>query len=256
MSKTYVILPDPHAHPAYSNERADWVGKLLLDVKPDVFINLGDLADMESLSSYDKGKRDFQGRTYKADIDAGLDFNERLFAPLRAQKRRLPATVFIEGNHENRIERALDLSPELVGTISFDDLDLRKDYDEIIRYTGTTPGSLELDGIQFAHYMVSGVMGRPIGGEHPAYTLISKKFQSCVVGHTHVFDYCVRSDGNGRDVQGLVAGCFIDYAPKWAGEVSKMWVPGLAVLRNVESGMFDLQWISINSLKKEYGNGA
>lgn len=247
-------MPDPHAHPKHNNDRASYVGQLLLDIKPDIFVNIGDLADMESLSSYDKGKRDFQGRTYRADIDAALDFSERLFQPLRNQKRRLPHSVFIEGNHENRIERALDLSPELVGTISFDDLDLKKDYDQIVRYRGQTPGTIEIEGIQFAHYMVSGIMGRPVGGEHPAYSLISKKFQSCVVGHSHVFDYCVRSNGNGRDIQGLVGGCLIDYDPVWAGEISKLWVPGVSILRNVVDGQFDLQWVSLNSLKRTYGN--
>lgn len=247
-------MPDAHAHPKYPNDRADWVGRLLLDLKPDVFINMGDIADMASLSSYDKGKREFQGRTYKADIDAAREFNERVMSPIRRAKRKQPRKVFLEGNHENRIERALDLSPELVGTISFDDLGLKRDYDDIVRYRGNTPGAIELDGIQFAHYLTSGVMGRPIGGEHPAYTLISKRFQSCVVAHTHVLDYCVRSDGNGRNVQGLVTGCYLDYSPEWAGEVTKLWVPGVAILRNVEDGQYDLQWISINSLKKEYAD--
>lgn len=255
MSKTFVILPDPHAHPDHHNDRAILVGRLISDLKPDVFINMGDLADMSSLSSYDKGKRDFQGRTYKADIDAALDFDYKLWEPLKKSKRKLPYRIFIEGNHEQRIERALDLSPELTGTISFNDLQLGKNYDRVIRYDGNTPGTIELDGIQFAHYLVSGVMGRAIGGEHPAYTLISKRFQSCVVSHSHVLDYCHRSNGNGRSVQGLVAGCLVDYHAEWAGEVNKLWVPGIAILRNVEHGEFDLQWVSLKSLKEQYGDG-
>jgi hypothetical protein len=246
-------MPDSHAHPEHNNKRAEYVGRLLLDLKPDVFVNIGDTWDMASLSSYDKGKRDFHGRTYAADIASGLDFNERLFAPLRNQKRRLPQSVFIIGNHEQRIDRALDLSPELVGTISYSDLDLGRDYDIVVGYTGNTPGTIELDGIQFAHFMVSGIMGRPIGGEHPAYTLISKKFQSCVVGHSHVLDYCVRSDGNGRNVQGLVSGCLVDYSPDWAGEIAKLWVPGVSILRNVENGEFDWEWISLKRLEQAYG---
>lgn len=249
---THLVIPDCHAHPEHNNNRADWLGKLVVDLRPDVLINLGDTWDMDSLNSYDKGKRDFHSKTYARDIAAGLDFSERMFAPIRRLKKRQPRKVFILGNHEQRIERALDLSPELVGTLSYNDLDINRDYHDFVNYNGGTPGTILIDGVLYGHFMASGVMGRPVGGEHPAYTLISKKFQSCTVGHTHVFDYCVRSDGGGRDVQGLVAGCYIDYSPRWAGEITKMWVPGVAICRNVEGGQYDLQWISLDALRKEY----
>lgn len=255
MSKTVLVLPDSHAHPKHNNERASWVGKLMLDLKPDIFVNIGDQWDMQSLSSYDKGKRDFQGRTYADDIASGLDFSERLFAPLRGQKRKLPRSIYLIGNHEQRIDRALDLSPELEGTISYADLDLKRDYDTIVNYSGQTPGSIEIEGIQFAHFFISGIMGRPIGGMHPAYSCISTKYQSCVAGHSHTFDYAVRSNGNGKLIQGLVSGCYVDYQPSWAGEVTKMWVPGVSILRGVEDGQFDFQWVSLKELKKEFGNG-
>lgn len=249
---THLVIPDCHAHPDHNNNRADWLGKLVVDLRPDVLINLGDTWDMDSLNSYDKGKRDFHSKTYARDIAAGLDFSERMFAPIRRLKKRQPRKVFILGNHEQRIERALDLSPELVGTLSYNDLDIARDYHDFVDYNGTVPGSILIDGILYGHFMASGVMGRPAGGEHPAYTLISKKFQSCTVGHTHIFDYCVRSDGSGRNVQGFVAGCYLDYAPRWAGELFKMWVPGVGVCRNVEAGQYDFQWISLDALKKEY----
>jgi hypothetical protein len=251
----HLVIPDPHAHPKHHNERADWLGRLILDLKPDVVINMGDQFDMPSLSSYDKGKRDFEGRTYAADINAGLDFSERLFTPVRRARKKRPRRVYIEGNHDNRIERALDLSPELVGTISFNDYDLKRDYDDVVRYNGNTPGIINIDGVNYSHFLVSGVMGRPIGGEHPAYTLISKQFQSCTVAHTHVFDYCVRSNARGGLVMGLVAGCYLDYRADWAGEINNLWVRGVAICRNVEGGSYDLQWVSMEALKKEYGNG-
>lgn len=204
---------------------------------------------------YDKGKRDFQNRTYAADIDAGLDFSERLFAPIRHAKKRQPTKIYIEGNHDQRIERALDLSPELVGTVSFNDLDLKRDYDEIVRYEGDTPGTITVDGVTYAHFFISGVMGRALGGEHPAYTLLAKQFLSCTAAHSHTFDYCVRADANGHPVMGLVAGCFLDYNAEWAGERNRLWTRGVAICRDVEDGAYDLQWISMAALKQEYDNG-
>lgn len=252
MSKTYIVIGDQHAHPNYSNERADWLSKLIIDVKPDVVVNIGDAADMSSLSSYDKGKRDFQGRSYKKDIDSHLDFQERVWEPVRARKKKMPHTVVLEGNHEHRVERALDLSPELTGTIGFADYRFGDYYDDVIRYEGSTPGVVELDGILFAHYFITGVSGRPIGGERPAHMLIDKTGTSCIAGHLHTLDYATRTNVAGRTRNGLVVGCYQDYNSPWAGEINKIWRPGIAILRNVEDGNFDFQWVSLNAMRKEY----
>ena len=252
MGKTHLIIPDQHAHPDFNNDRADWLGEFIKDLKPDVVINMGDAADFSSLSSYDKGKRSFHGRTYKNDLDAHLDFQERMFNPLHKSKKRLPRLVVLEGNHERRIEKALDLSPELQGTVSFNDLDFSKYYHDVVRYEGGTPGVIEIDGIRYAHYFVSGIMGRNVAGEHPAYSLLTKQFHSCTQGHTHTLDYCVRTSADGKRLMGLVCGVFQDYNSPWAGVVNSIWWRGLIVKRNVVNGQYDPEFISINSLKKEY----
>ena len=192
MSNTYVILPDQHAVSYFPSDRADWAGKFIADLKPDVVMNMGDAIDLESLSSYDKGKRSFHGKSYKKDLDAHLDFQERLWAPIKATKKKLPHRVFLEGNHENRIERALDLSPELAGTIGFGDFLFDKYYDEVVRYDGGLPGIYKRDGILFAHFFPTGVSGRPIGGERPAHMLLAKNGMSSIAAHSHTVDVATR----------------------------------------------------------------
>lgn len=216
-------------------------------------INLGDMFDMPSMSGYDKGKKSFQGRAFKKDIEAGLDFDERLWSPIKKAKKKRPRRVFIEGNHEQRLKRLLDMQPELEGTVGFGDFDLNRHYDNIVEYDGQTPGIIEIDGITYCHFAVSGVMGRPVGGEHPAYSLLTKQFTSITCGHIHVFDHCVRSDISGRKINGLVAGVYQDYDSDWAGEINKLWSRGVVVKRNVDKGQYDLQWISLKTLEKEYG---
>ncbi len=255
MSKVHLVIPDPHGHPEHNNDRADWLGRLILDIKPDVVINLGDMFDMASMSGYDKGKKSFHGRSFRKDLDAGLDFDERLWAPLRAAKKRKPYSVFLEGNHENRLKKMLELQPELEGTVGFEDFGLKRNYHEVVEYEGQTPGTIEVDGINYAHFFVSGVMGRPIGGEHPAYSLLTKQFVSCTAGHTHVLDFAERSTVTGKKIFGCVAGVYQDYNSDWAGEVNKIWTRGVVVKRNVEDGQYDFQWISIDALRKEYGDG-
>lgn len=251
----HLVIPDPHAKPGHHNKRAEWVGRLINDLKPDVVINLGDTADMPSLSSYDRGTKAFQGRTYQADIEAHGDFQDRLWSTVRKSKKRMPLRVTLIGNHEQRIERAVNVQPELEGVISYDDLELDKWYDVVVPYEGSTPGSVEIDGVTYAHYLVSGVACRAISGENLGAALIAKKHSSCTVGHNHTFDYAIRTRANGKKIMGLCAGVFQDYKAPFAGEANKLWHPGVVIKRNVEGGVYDIQTVSLAQLKREYGGG-
>lgn len=250
---THIVIPDPHADPRYNNDRADWMGQLIKDVKPDVVVNLGDSADMSSLSSYDKGKRSFQGRSYKADIEAHLNFQDRLWQPIFQTKKKLPYGVVLEGNHEHRVERALDLSPELTGTIGFQDFEFDAYYNTVVRYEGGTPGIIAIDGINYAHYFVTGVQGRPSSGLYPAAHLNNKQSASCIQGHTHTLDYSVSTDVSGKKIMSIVAGCGFDYESDWAGNANRFYWRGVIILHNVENGVFDPEFVSMERLRKAYG---
>jgi hypothetical protein len=253
MTKTHLVIPDQHAHYKHNNKRAELLGKLILDVKPDVVINIGDCFDMPSLSSYDKGRKGFAGRTYRADIDAGIDFNDRLWGTVKSAKKRLPYRLFFIGNHEERIGRAIDLQPELEGAISYDDLKLNEYYDEVIHYEGRTPGSREVDGVTYAHYFVSGVMGRPVGGLHPGHSLLASHHQSVTCGHSHLADLCFRPTTSRGKIIGLVSGCYQDYVSDWCGkEIQKLWWSGVVIKRGVENGVYSPQFISLEDIKREY----
>ncbi len=253
MGRTHLVIPDPHAHPDYSNERFDWLAKLIIDVKPDVVVNLGDHFDMPSLSGYDKGTKGFEGRRFIKDIASGLEAHERMWEPVKRTKKRMPYRVVLEGNHEKRLKSAVNKTPELDGAISFSQFEFERWYDNIVEYQGQTPGIVTIDGVNYAHYFVSGVMGRPIGGEHPAYSLLTKEFTSCTCGHVHTADYSVRTTVDGRKIHGLVAGVYQDYHSDWAGEVNKLWWRGVVVKRGVHDGAYDPQFISLDQLRKEYG---
>lgn len=251
---THIVFSCAHAHHEHNNDRAIWLGQLILDIKPDVVINLGDLADMPSLSSFDKGTRAAMGKTYQKDIDAALDFQEKFQSPIAKQKKKRPRYVFLEGNHEHRIEKAINAAPELEGAIGLDDLELDSFYDDIVLYDGGTPNSINVDGVFYSHFFPSGAMGRAIGGEHTAYTLVQKTGSSCTQGHTHEFDYCVRSRVDGSKMQCAAVGCYQDYTNDWAGKIATHWDRGLMIKRMVEDGAYDHEWISLKTIKQEYGN--
>lgn len=249
MAKTVVVLPDSHAHPDYNNDRYEWLGKLLADLNPDYLVDIGDFWDMPSLCSYDKGKRGFENRRYHLDIESGIDAQDKLLHWVRKSKRKQPKRIRCLGNHEHRINRVLELDPILDGTISTKDFQSREYGFEEYPFLEIA----EVEGVQFSHYFASGIMGRPIGGENLARAILAKQHQSATQGHSHLFDYAVRTRGDGRKIHGLSCGVFQDYIPKFAGQSARFWASGICIKRGVDNGQYDLEWVSMKRLKETYG---
>jgi hypothetical protein len=261
IGRTHLVIPDSHSNPNHNNDRFDWLGKLILDIRPDVIVNIGDGADMASLCSYDFGKKSFEGRRYKNDIAASINANERVHKPIQAyneiqrsnhKTRYKPEWHYLIGNHEHRITKVAESQPNLEGVVSIDDLRLEEFGWQVHPFLKP----VRIDGVTYAHYFSSGVMGRPVGGEHPAHALITKKLTSCVMGHTHTRDHSERTDANGRRIQSLVVGCYLDedQHEDYAGEANKLWWKGVVVLHDVHDGMFEPEWINIRMIKDRYKN--
>lgn len=245
MSKVHIVIPDSHAHPDFHNRRYEWLGQLIADVKPDVVVDIGDFFDMPSLCSYDKGTKSFEGRSYKRDIEAGLDAQERLLAPVKRQKKKLPRFVRCLGNHENRILKAVNRDPVLEGTVGLGDLQSKEyGWEE---HPFLSP--VNVDGINYSHYFVSGVLARPVPN---ARQLLLKQMASCTMGHDHRFDFVRQSNVNGRTLNALVCGVFQDYEADYAGPGNALWDRGVVIKRDVEDGNYDLEWVSLKRLEQTY----
>jgi hypothetical protein len=248
----HLCIPDSHAHPGHSNDRADWLGKAMFDLKPDIVVHLGDSADMSSLRHDSKGKLSFEGKRYRKDIASHLDFQERMWHQYKKHKKRKPLSYFLIGNHEDRISRYVDLNPELDGVISMDDLELEEFYDEVVPYDGLTPGIKTINGVDYAHYMVSGVANRPISGQHLAYNLNQKRHRSSTVGHNHTLSFDVQVNDKGNTLMSLCAGVYQDYKTDWAGQAEHKWWKGLIVKDFSAPGVYSPTFISIEELKEAY----
>lgn len=251
----HMVIPDTQVKPNGSVDHLRWAGQYAAEKKPDVIIHLGDHWDMPSLSVYDVGKKSFEGRRYADDIQAGLKGMAAFLAPIRAEQQRLrinkkkrwnPRLVFIIGNHEQRIERAIESDAKLEGLIGYKDLQL----DKLGWETYDFLAPVVIDGICYSHYFTSGVMGRPVSS---AKLMIQKKMMSCVMGHVQDREIAYARKADGSHVTGLFAGIFYvhdeDYlTPQTNGSWSGIWM-----FHDVDDGAFHEQPISIQSLGRKYG---
>jgi hypothetical protein len=252
--RRHLLIPDTQVKPGIGTEYLNAIGNYAAAKRPDVIVQIGDFADMASLSSYDRGKKSFEGRRYKNDIQAAKDAMWDLMRPIFAERQRRvdnkkkqwnPELHLTLGNHEHRIDRAVNDSPELDGVIGISDLGYSgfgwTVHDFLVPVT--------IDGIVYCHYFVSGPMGRPVG---TAQRLIMTKHQSCIAGHQQGRQIATGFRADGKQLTSIIAGSCYEHDEDYMGPQGNKHWRGIVMLNEVDDGSFDEMFISLDYLKREW----
>lgn len=257
MTKTAVVLTCAHSDPSIPNDRFDWLGEFLYDIRPDYVVDLGDGTDLKSLNSFDtRYPQAIVAQNYESDINHYNDAMERMRRKFRTMKKKRPAFFGFEGNHENRIKKAIANDPRLEGAtygISFSHLQTDVWFDEYHQYNNSAPAIFDYDGVSYAHYIASGNYGTAMSGLHHAYGLVQKRHCSTTVGHSHKRSLFFKDDAHPHPTIGLVAGCFKGGEEGWAGQSNMEWWKGVIVKRNVQDGYYEPEFVSLGRLRDVYG---
>ena len=251
----HIVIPDCQIRPGDDTKFLRRIGQYIVDQKPDTVVQIGDFADMPSLSSYDVGKKSFEGRRYRADIEAANTAMEELLSPLvefnskaRKNKERQykPRMVLTLGNHEDRISRAVNNDPKLDGTIGLQDLKY-SDYGwDVVPFLQP----VILDDVAYCHYFVTGVAGRP---SVSAAAQLSKQHMSCIAGHQQGLQIATGHNAAGYRLTSIIAGSCYEHDEDYLGAQGNRHWRGILVLHEVASGQFDLMPVSLSYLEKRYG---
>lgn len=247
--KKILVIPDVQAKPGHDFDYLRKLGQYIVEKKPDTIVCLGDFADMPSLSSYDVGKKSFEGRRYKSDIAASKKAMQTLLAPLDVYKSKdttyNPKMVMLYGNHEHRINRAVNDDPKLDGVLSLDDLEYEK-------FGWTTVPFLEVhveEGVAFSHYFTTGLAGRPAS---TASAQLNKKHMSCIAGHQQGLQIATAYRADGQPITSIIAGSFYEHNEDYMSPQGNKHWRGVLMLHEVKDGAFDLMPVSLNYLNKKY----
>lgn len=248
LGNKHLIIADTQVKPRADLTYLTALGNYIAEKKPDVIIHIGDHYDMESLSSYDKGKKSFEGRRVKADLDAGNAGMEALIAPFRNIKGYVPRMVFCCGNHEQRIDRFANDNPEFEGLLGTDLLDLEQFGWEF--YDFLQP--VEIDGIFYVHYLSNPFSGRPYGGT--AMNQLKTVGNSFVVGHKQTLDIAIRPTIDGKMQIGIVNGAYYPHDEDYKGYQGNNHFRGITVLHDVREGYGDPMMVSLDYLLRRYAS--
>jgi hypothetical protein len=264
--ETSIVIGDSHADPFNNNERYDALGNMIAYFRPNNIIQMGDFLSLDSLSDHDEDRLYLrEGRRLYDDIMAGMDAYNRMMAPTRrynearaANKKSQynPRKIWLRGNHEERAIRYMQQRPELVGFIPDGSMvGAEADGWEIVPYKKYA----YVNGIAFTHIPMNPSINQPVRGKYIAATVAQGQQQTCVYGHDHkrsLYSIHRNSPSGGERVEGIGAGCFIDYIPDYVkgNEEQLSWWSGIVLLTHGKS--LDISYFGMENIKEWFLNAS
>ena len=254
--RRHLIIPDTQIRPGVPLEHIGWAAQAIVDYKPDVLVVIGDWWDMPSCSTHNKpGSIETEGARVLEDIAVGNEAFKTLIAPMEAEQARLRRgkrkawdvrKIFCFGNHEHRVDRAVNETPKLEGVLSRDMMFTpgfeRHEFLEIA----------DVDGIWYSHYFSNTLSGRPVGGTIP--NRLNKIGHSFVQGHQQGFLYGCQQYPGKLVRHGLVAGSFYLHDEEYRDAQSNGEWRGIVVLNEVRGdGAYDIMPLSMDYMRRKYG---
>ena len=250
----HLIIPDTQVKPGVQTRHMTWIGRYIVEKKPDVVVHTGDHWDFPSLSSYSR-RLELEGTRVKADIEAGNAALEALAAPLidyNAMRQRLkekqyrPRLVMLRGNHEERLNRAVADNPQfqgLIGEFSFNDRALGWEVHKFLQ-------PVVIDGVAYCHYFYNPMTGKPWAGT--AQTKLRNIGMTFTMGHVQGIDLAHGITPDGRQRRALVAGSCYLHDENYKGPQANHHWRGISVKHEVQDGNYQLMEVSLDYLCRRY----
>lgn len=248
-----VVIADLQVKKGDSIKHIEALSRYLWAHKPKDIVNIGDTFDFPSLSSY-QTQLEREGKRLVDDLRSGYAGMDAIMAHVKEEnnKRKYklykPELNFIEGNHENRLNRFIHNHPELSGFI---------DLQHQIESKGWTYHKLGvpfwIHDVAFVHYMENPMSGRPVGGG--IENKLNKFPHSFVHGHQQQYQFARRQNLQGRPHFGVCAGSFYIEDEDYRG-ANNTEIRGFVHMKHFINRYgfddYDVEFVSLERLLAQY----
>lgn len=240
--KKVLIIPDAHITDETPKDYKA-IKPFIKEFNPDKIILLGDFADIASLSAWDYDKkRKMEGKRYPKEIF-------RLNLELNYLQKYCEDIVYLEGNHEDRVERYLDKFPEMEGLIEIKTmLRLRERKIKWIKMNEL----YKVGDMYFTHGMYTNI--------HNARKHLQTLGCNVCYGHQHSTQTAMQNMAMQKPYMSYALGTLGDKKPDYLKNRPGNWINQFAIMYyDTEGGNFNLYPINIIKGKfiwngKQYGN--
>lgn len=226
--KRVIIIPDAHLTDETPKDY-EAIKPFIKMFKPDKIILLGDFMDVASLSAWDLDKkRVMEGKRIKNEIaQANIELNYLA--------KYCPEIIYLEGNHEDRIERYLDKNPEVEGMIELkDQLRLSERKIKWIKMNDL----YKLGDMYFTHGMYTNV--------GHARKHLQALGCNITYGHTHSTQTALQNMAMQKPYMSYALGTLGDKAPSYMKNRPSNWINQFAIFYYCDkTGHFNLYPINI-----------
>lgn len=241
MIKSAIILPDVHLTDSLPKDYLP-VRKFIKDFKPNKIILLGDFMDVASLSAWDMDKkRLMEGRRFKKELDIA---NKELDFLCSNSKDKDNPIIYIEGNHEDRVNRYLDIHPEMEGMMELkEQLGIKKR-----KITWSDMNKMfKIGDMYFTHGMYT--------NQYSAAKHLQKLGCNICYGHQHGTQTYLQNMAMQKPYMAYALGTLGDKAPDYMKGKPCNWINQFAIFYwDTKTGHFNLYPINVIS-KKFIWNG-
>lgn len=233
------VIGDAHVDELQALDRFKAAGSCIRRAGVEKVIVIGDFLSLNCFSEWDRNKRKkMEGRRWSKETAAGNKALDLLNLPDDVEK------IFIEGNHEERARRFVDLNPEV------DDICVRSKLSLDDRGWKWVPyrEAYNFNGVSFTHIPLNAA-GKPIGNPNVCTKALQVYHTSVVFGHTHTLDIAgVHRKNSPHLQQALAVGCFFEHVDEYAqGSLTNYW-RGLVFLDMYSRARFDIATLSMRQV--------
>lgn len=258
--KRLLAFSDAHVSPGQDLERFDWLGKLIVDVRPDAVWNGGDFATCDSVSFFKVPREDQYSLAEEAEAVRAA--HARMWRPLQDLNDRRKASkhgpivihkMITMGNHEHRIKRRCEDDELGLGSVVTADnlFQYSLYYDQVADWKEY----IEYEGLLLTHCPING-RGKPMDGIFRGRHIALQSEMPILYGHTHRVDYTVVNlmGPVNKTRSALNLPCFLDqdHVEKYAKGSASGWDYGVVLVDIYEPGRFTFKWISMGELRHKY----
>ena len=247
-TETWIVIPDIHTSVSREHDELSLgaVEQFMASKRFDGYLNLGDLLDFVIISSHNIGNlREVEGgrifEEYKI-ADSILTRHEQIIRGNNPNARM----VYLEGNHEYRIERYLNVRPELEGMLEVDKcLHLKEHRIDWVR--SWSRGELFQLGNCFFHHGL-------YCNDHHAKKMVQRFTKNILYGHCHDLQiytsYGVPAD---NVLIGASLGCLCKIPQRYLRGGPTRWMQAITIFQfEPATGHFTFNPIRINNHKLIY----
>lgn len=260
--KRHIVIPDTQIRPGVRTDHIVWLARFIAEHRlPDHVQFLGDWWDMPSLSTWSKkGSLETEGRRIQADRDAGYSAMEMFFGELERLGVSIASFGFTMGNHEDRLSRAVQEDPRLLGLIDLETFYGLQDFPIKV-----APFMMpqHFDGVTYCHLFDLNANGDTTGrraGQPSASVQVRRVRGSSVAGHKQGYSVAHLTHPYAlpweRETFAAIFGSFYLHLENYRGPTDGYERRGVLVIDDLNGwGMGSPRPVPIDYLEEHYSNG-